>query len=166
MNKYLKIYNMKFLLLLSILLTCNSFLLPAQEKSFEETLESINKRLEKWTKGNTITVSANRDGNIIIINKRKDTFRFNMFDLVNLTPDKPDEINGIELEYCDRKAHAPLSWINFNTDKGTVAFIRLDCSTPVEELNNIYNDFVQLKSFCTKIILLNFYTAVSYQKAF
>ena len=141
---------MKFLLLLTILLACNSFLLSAQDKSFEETLERINNRLEKWTEGNTITVSANRDGNIIIINKRKDTLRFNMFDLLNIYPGKSDEINGIELEYCDRKAHAPISWINFNTDKGTVAFIRLDCNTPVEELNNIYNDFLQLKSFCTK----------------
>ncbi len=143
---------MKFLLLFIVLLIGNSFLLSAQEKSFEETLESINKRLEKWTEGRTISVSANRNGNISIINKRKETFyfNFNMFDLLKLHPGKPDEINGIELDYCDRKSHAPSNWINFNTDKGTVAFIRLDCSTPVEELNNIYNDFVQLKSFCTK----------------
>lgn len=134
-----------------MLITSNSIAVFAQEKSFEKTLKSINTSLERWAeKENVVTVSANLNGNITITNKQKQTFRFNMFDLLNLNPSTPDEINGIELDYCDRKAHVPLSWINFNTDKGTVAFIRLDCNIPVEELTNLYNDFVELKSFCKK----------------
>lgn len=134
-----------------MLIISNSIAVFAQEKSFEKTLKSINTSLERWAeKENVVTVSANLNGNITITNKQKQTFRFNMFDLLNLNPSTPDEINGIELDYCDRKAHVPLSWINFNTDKGTVAFIRLDCNIPVEELTNLYNDFVELKSFCKK----------------
>ena len=142
---------MKISFLLAFLLTGSSFLLYGQEKSFEKTLENINKRLETWQeRGNPITVAATRNGNIIVSNKRNATFPFNLYDLLTLQPGKPDELNGIELEPCDKKAHAPLSWINFKSEKGTVAFIRLDCDTPFEELVNIYNDFVQLKTFCTK----------------
>ena len=142
---------MKIAVLLTFLLTSSSFLLHAQEKSFEKTLENINKRLETWQeRGNPITVAANRNGNIIVRNTRNATFKFNLYDLLTFQPGNPDEGNGIALERCDKKAHAPLSWINFKTEKGTVAFIRLACDTPFEELVNIYNDFVQLKSFCTK----------------
>lgn len=143
---------MKLFLLLGLLLTCNNFLLSAQERFFEGTLENINKRLEKWTEGRTISVTANRNGNINIINIRKETFQFNfnMFDLLKLHPEKSDEKNGIELDYCNRKSHAPSNWINFNTDAGSVAFIRLKCNMPVVELNDLYNDFVLLKTFCKK----------------
>lgn len=143
---------MKFLILIYLLITCNSITVLAQEKSFEKTLKNINTSLERWAeKENVVTVSANLNGSIIITNKQKQTLRFNMFDLLNLNPGTPDEINGIELDYCDRKAHVPLSWINFNTDKGKVAFIRLDCNIPSEELTNIYNDFINLKSFCNRL---------------
>ncbi len=142
---------MKIAVLLAFLLTSSSLLLYGQEKTFEKTLESINKRLETWQeRGNPITVAANRNGDIIVSNTRTARFPFNLYDLLAFQPGKPDEHNGIELEPCDKKAHAPLSWINFITEKGTVAFIRLACDTPFEELVNIYNDFVQLKSFCTK----------------
>lgn len=142
---------MKFLLLLAVLLTSNSFRLSAQEMSFEKTLDNINTRITTWAaKGNAVLVTASRNGDIIISNQRKQTLRFNIFDLLNLTLDKSDETKGIELEYCDRRTHAPSTWINFNTDKGTVAFIRLECNTHVEELSKIYDDFIQLKSFCTK----------------
>ncbi len=142
---------MKICFLLAFLFTSNSLLLYGQEKTFEKTLESINKRLETWQEaGNPITIAANPNGNIIISNKRNATFPFNLYELLMLEPGKPGEPNGIELKHCDKKAHAPLSWINFKTEKGTVAFIRLACDTPLEELVNIYNDFVLLKSFCTK----------------
>lgn len=142
---------MKVSFLLAFLITCNSILVHGQEKSFEKTLENINKRLDTWQEGgNPITVTATRNGNIIISNTRNATFPFNLFDLLPLQSGKPNEASGIELERCDKKAHAPLSWINFKTEKETVAFIRLACDTPVEELVAIYNDFVQLRSFCTK----------------
>jgi hypothetical protein len=142
---------MKLSFLFAFLLTSSSFLLYGQEKSFEKTLENINKRLETWQEaGNPITVAATHNGNIIVSNKRNASFPFNLYDLLTLQPAKPDEPNGIELERCDKKVQAPLSWINFKTEKGTVAFIRLSCDTPFEELVTIYNDFVQLKSFCTK----------------
>ncbi|OSZ77577.1 hypothetical protein CAP36_14480 [Chitinophagaceae bacterium IBVUCB2] len=141
---------MKIAVLLAFLITSSS-LLYGQEKTFEKTLESINKRLDTWQEwGNLITVSATRNGNIIVSNERNAIFPFNLFDLLPLPPGKPAEQSGIELEPCDKKVHAPLSWINFKTENETVAFIRLACDMPLEELLNVYNDFVLLKSFCTK----------------
>ncbi|OSZ77571.1 hypothetical protein CAP36_14450 [Chitinophagaceae bacterium IBVUCB2] len=52
--------------------------------------------------------------------------------MLPLPPGKPNEGSGIELEPCDKKEHAPLSWINFKTEKETVAFNRLACDIPLE----------------------------------
>ena len=139
-----------FLLLLIVLIADCSFL-SAQEAGFTKAIDSINVKLERWAeRGNVVYIKATINGDISIVNKREQYLRFNLFDLANEPNDHPAKKNGIELLACEERAHAPLTWMNFYTAKGQVAFIRLACKTPAAELEHIYNAFMHLKSLCKK----------------
>jgi len=114
--------------------------------NFAQTVDVINIRLSKWTeKGNHIKVIAFADGTVTIVNKSNQFFRFNLFELI---PPDNDKWWGIETISCDPRSHAPIAWINFNTLRGTAAFLRLQCSTPEPELHIIRNAFLHLRSLC------------------
>lgn len=116
--------------------------------NFQQTVDVINIILSKWSeKGNPVTVVALKNGSIIIANKRNQSLRFNLFDIIDSEDDK---MVGIETIGCNPRAHALLAWINFKSVHGTVAFIRLDCSTPKSELELIRGAFLHLRSLCTK----------------
>lgn len=134
-----------------VVLTCNCFVLPAQDGGFTKAIDSINAKLERWAeRGNVVYIKATVNGNISIVNKREQYQEFNLFDLANEPSDEPNKKNGIELVVCETKAHAPLTWMNFYTANGQVAFIRLTCKTSAAELQNLYNAFMHLKSLCRK----------------
>lgn len=141
----------QFLLLLLVLLTCNSVLLPAQDTIFVKAVDAINVKLEKWAEGGaSVYVTAKANGDISIINKRNQSLPFNLLDLAISDDNNINNKSGIQLVPCDKKAHAPLAWINFYTHQRQAAFIRLDCNTPVSELELIRNAFLYLKSLCIK----------------
>ena len=139
------------LLLLLVLLTCNSVLLPAQDTIFIKAVDSINVKLGKWAEGRaSVYITAKPNGDISIINQTKQSLSFNLFDLVINDDNNINSKSGMQLVPCDKKAHAPLTWINFYTPERKAAFIRLDCNTPVSELELIRNAFLYLKSLCNK----------------
>lgn len=148
----LKCINMKrFFLLLLVILLSDCSLLSAQDRSFTKAIDSINVKLERWAeRGNVVYIKATINGNISIVNKREQVQRFNLFELANEPNNDPTKKNGIELLACEERAHAPLTWMNFYTAKGQVAFIRLTCKIPAAELEHIYNAFMHLKSLCKK----------------
>lgn len=112
--------------------------------NFKQTVDVINIRLTKWSEnGDLLTLNALQSGDVIITNKRNQSFRFNFFDLSNDT-------NGIETVVCDFRKHAPRAWINFQKNDNTIAFIRLKCSTPEAELRIMRGAFLHLKSLCRK----------------
>lgn len=121
--------------------------------NFQETVDVINIRLAKWSgKSNRVKILALNNGNIIVINKEKQTLRFNLFDLKDELVKKSE---GIETLACDPRTHAPLAWINFKSVGGKIGFISLDCNTPNSELDNIRSAFIHLKSLCTKFAASN-----------
>ena len=141
----------RFFPLLLLLFVCNCGLLAAQNAEFTKAIDSVNARLERWgERGNVVYIKATVNGNISIVNKREQVQRFNLFELANEPNDRSTKKNGIELLACEERAHAPLTWMNFYTANGQVAFIRLACKTPASELDDLYNAFMQLKSLCKK----------------
>lgn len=141
----------RFFPLLLLLLVCNCALVYAQDTEFTKAIDSVNARLERWGEGgNVVYIKATVNGNISIVNKRQQVQHFNLFDLANEANDETNQKNGIELLACEERAHAPLTWMNFYTAKGQVAFIRLTCKIPAAELEHIYNAFIHLKSLCKK----------------
>ena len=111
---------------------------------FQQTVDVINIRLGKWSeKSDRVKILALKNGIIIVINKEKQTLKFNLFDLKDEFGEK---VLGIETNPCDPRTHAPSAWINFKSVLGTIGFIRLDCSVPNEELNIIRNAFMHLRS--------------------
>lgn len=137
------------LFLLVILLTGHTVVLPAQDTVFVKAVNAINVKLEKWAEGGaSVYVTAKANGDMSIINTRNQSMPFNLFDLAISHDNSMNSKSGIEFIPCDKKAHAPLAWINFYTSQRQVAFIRLDCNTPASELENICRAFIQLKSLC------------------
>lgn len=135
-------------LLLLILITCNSIVLPAQDTDFVKTVDTINAKLKRRAEGGaSVYITAKVNGDISIINKSNQSMQFNLFEL-SISQDNKNRKNGIEIVPCDKRSHAPLSWINFYTPQEQVAFIRLDCNTPGSGLESIYNLFLHLKSLC------------------
>lgn len=139
------------LLLLFILLTCYSVVLPAQDTDFVKTVDSINSRLKRWAEdGASVYITAKTNGEINIHTRTDQFFLFNLFDLSAKDNHQVRIENGIELVPCDKKVRAPLAWINFYTLQSQVAFIRLNCNTTLSELGLIYKDFLHLKTLCIK----------------
>jgi len=141
----------QFLFLLLILLTCKSVVLHAQDTVFVKAVDAINTKLQKWAeRGASVYITMKANGDISIINKSNQSMQFNLFDLAISQDNSMSSKSGIEFVPCDKKAHAPLAWINFYTSQRQVAFIRLDCNTTVSELEDISNAFLYLKSLCKK----------------
>jgi len=139
-----------YIALLRLLSLCKRESKMFSDLNFAQTLELINIRLIKWAeKSNIVTVTAQQNGNVVISNKHGQSFLFNLFDLTHKEYNNKDD-EGIETVNCDTNAHAPLAWINFNKARGNVAFIRLDCHAPKEELEIIRYAFLHLRSLCTK----------------
>lgn len=137
--------------LLRLFALCKKEVNTYSNLNFEQTLDFINLRLAKWTeKGNTATFTAWINGDVRITNNRNHFFPFNLFDLEDPEVNTGFYENGIETLTCDIKSHAPLAWINFNTLKGNVAFIRLHCNTPKAELEIIRGAILHLKFLCIK----------------
>ena len=147
-----KCINMKrFFLLLLVVLLSDCSLLSAQDSRFTTSIDSINVKLKRWAEpDNVVYIKATINGDISIVNKREQYLRFNLFELAHESNNGSNKKNGIELLACEERAHAPLTWMNFYTAKGQVAFIRLTCKTPAAELDDLYNAFMQLKSLCKK----------------
>lgn len=147
LTKYAHMKQTLFLLL--ILLTCHTVALHAQDTGFVKVVDAINVKLEKWAEGgSSVSITAKTNGDISIVNKRNQSLSFNLFDLVITDDNNKKNNSGIEAVPCDKRAHAPLAWIKFFTSQRQVAFIRLDCNTPLSELENLYNLFLHLKSLC------------------
>lgn len=112
--------------------------------SFKQTVDVINIRLAKWAEGGVnIQLNAMQNGDVIIMNNSNQVFRFNFFNLARVN-------DGVEVEVCDVRRHAPRAWINFRNASTSIAFIRLECNTPEAELKIMRAAFIHLKSLCKK----------------
>ena len=139
------------LFLLLIFLTCQTVVLPAQDSVFLKAVDVINVKLEKWAEGGaSVYITAKKNGDISIVNKRNQSQSFNLFDLATTDDDNKNSNSGIEAVPCDKKAHAALAWVNFYSLQKQVAFIRLHCNIPLSELESLYNSFLHLKALCKK----------------
>ena len=104
--------------------------------------------MTKWAEPvKYLKMDAKLNGEITISNGSQQTFNFNFFDLSN---GNNQNGSGIEIVACDKKAHAPRSWINFKTPGRQVGFIRLNCDIPKNELENIRSAFLRLGSLSQK----------------
>lgn len=112
-----------------------------------QTIQYINDRLAKWADPKTVKLDAKANGDLVISNSSKQTFSFNFFDLNNNNSQKA---SGIEIIPCDKKSHAPVSWIHFKTSDRQIAFIRLNCNIPTDELEQIHSAILHLGSICQK----------------
>ena len=113
-------------------------------------MADINAWIVKWAEsGKYIKVSVENDGSVIIVNNKSVTFyfRFNLFDLYS---DKQNTVDGILIEACDKRKHAPSAMLAFETVNKSVGFIRIKCNTPQQELDTIRNAFLQLKRLSLK----------------
>ena len=112
--------------------------------NFKQTVDVINIRLAKWAEGGSdIQLNALQNGDVIILNKSNQAFRFNFFNLARFN-------DGVEVEVCDIRRHAPRAWINFRNPSATTAFIRLECNMPEAELKIMRAAFLHLKSLCSR----------------
>src|SRR5688572_16119572 len=119
----------------------------------QQTIQFINERLAKWADPvNKLKMDAKLNGDIVISSNSQQIFNFNFFDLSNGNNQK---VSGIEIVGCDKKTHAPRSWINFKTPGRQVAFIRLNCDIPQNELENIRSAILHLGSLSQKPELRN-----------
>jgi|GEM_PF-4058580 len=115
--------------------------------NFQRTVDAINIRLAKWSDTQT-QIYALPDGDFIIFNNKKQSFRFNLFNLAKpfYRPDRIDAF-GIEPVSCTINNVAPATWINFYTREKQVAFFKLKCM-PDAELQIIYQFLKHLKTLC------------------
>lgn len=132
-DAFLKLYNL-----------CSKEVKMFNDLNFKQTIDVINIRLAKWAeRGSGIKLNANQNGDVIIMNKSNQVFRFNFFNLARVN-------DGVEVEVCDVRSHAPRAWINFKNPSATTAFIRLECNTPEAELKIMRAAILHLKSLCRK----------------
>ena len=123
---------------------CSKEVKMFHDLNFKQTVDVINIRLAKWAEGGSdIQLNALQNGDVIILNKSNQAFRFNFFNLSSVN-------DGIEVEICDARRHAPRAWINFRSPAETAAFIRLVCNTPEAELKIMRAVFLHLKSLCSR----------------
>lgn len=119
---------------------------------FNETADLINNRLSLYSeKSNLTRIIAMENGSITVTNNRKQTLKFNLFDLKD---ENNHDDNGIEIIPCNRSEHVTIAWINFKSVGGTIGFIRLDCTTPYKELIFLRHAFIQLKAKSSKLLVV------------
>ena len=132
-DAFLKLYNL-----------CSKEVKMFNDLNFKQTIDVINIRLAKWAEGGSgIQLNAMQNGDVIISNKTNQVFRFNFFNLARVN-------DGVEVEVCDIRRHAPRAWINFRNPSATTAFIRLECNTPEAELKIMRAAILHLKSLCRR----------------
>ena len=132
-DAFLKLYHL-----------CSKEVKMFNDLNFKQTIDVINIRLAKWAEsGSGIQLNANQNGDVIISNKTNQVFSFNFFNLARFN-------EGVEVEVCDIRRHAPRACINFRNPSVTTAFIRLECNTPEAELKILRAAILHLKSLCNK----------------
>jgi hypothetical protein len=93
--------------------------------NFQQTVDVVNIRLEKWSDGIKQTITALPNGQVIIaLGNTNQTFRFNLLDLKGPIYKEGATIkNGIEAVTCTVGAVAPASWIYFQNGSQPIGFV-------------------------------------------
>lgn len=119
--------------------------------NFQQTLDSINTHLGKWTQ-NHAQLSAEKNGDVVISSKGDQVFSFNLFELSQPAGNRAVDPFGMEAVRCNKKAAAAQAWLNFHTTTKPLAFLKFNC-IPDADLQNIHHLFLQLRSLCTPVSL-------------
>ena len=117
--------------------------------NFYQTVEMINSRVEKWSRGFTQVVTASADGSVVLVRGGSPDFRFNLLDLKNPYYKEGMVKNGIEAVTCTYGTVAPAGWINFYKDDQSVGFLKLDCA-PESQMKILHEALLHLQSLCRR----------------
>lgn len=96
---------------------------PGYHLDLDQTVDSINVLLKHYTEYKP-WVSLKGNGNAILNLSDSSGFPFNFTELVSSDYLNSFEVRGISLNFYTPGSHVENSWINFNTSKGNVAFIK------------------------------------------
>lgn len=134
---------------LDLLQLCKKETVAFSDLNFNQTVDVINIRLEKWSRGFKQVIMATPDGNMMLVRGGNPDFRFNLLDLKN--PNYKDGLikYGIEGVTCTYGTVAPASWINFYKEGHPVGFLKLDCA-PDAEIKILHSAFLRLRSLCKR----------------
>jgi hypothetical protein len=134
---------------LDLLRLCTKDTIAFAGLNFHETVEMINSRVEKWSRGFTQVVTASPDGSVILVRGGSPDFRFNLLDLEDPYYKEGLVMNGIEAVTCTYGTVAPNSWINFYKGDQSVGFLKLDCA-PESQMKILHEAFLHLRSLCRR----------------
>ena len=123
----------------ALLSICDSRASAVDSNRLSREVNFINNKLDRRSESGNISISAYGNGDVVIRDKGKQTFRFNFH----------TSASRAKLVYCDKKLHAPVAWINFYQEDKITAFIRFKCQVPNDELENIQQAFTLLQSSLT-----------------
>jgi len=132
---------------LDLLQLCEQEKPAFSDLNFNQTVDVINIRLEKWSRGFKQVISALPNGNMILVRGGNPDFRFNLLDLKDPYYHEGNVRYGIEAVNCTYGTKAPSSRINFYNASGQVGFLKLDCA-PDAEVKILHQAFLHLRSLC------------------
>jgi hypothetical protein len=134
---------------LDLLRLCTKDTIVFAGLNFHQTVEMINSRVEKWSRGFTQVVTASPDGSVILVRGGNPDFRFNLLDLKDPYYKEGLVMNGIEAVTCTYGTVAPASWIYFYKGDQSVGFLKLDCA-PETQMKILHEAFLHLRSLCKR----------------
>jgi hypothetical protein len=115
-----------------------------------ETIDSINAMLHRLSEYESL-VSVNIAGTIIITNNNMQFFHFSLAELASVGNARGVEESGIAIVHSGYETHAVVNRINFNTMRGTVAYIKLPGAGD-DDLEQLHQLFIHLRSSMMEII--------------
>jgi hypothetical protein len=97
-------------------------------------------------------VKVNITGTMIITNSNMQFFYFSLADLASSESNmRGFEVNGIEMIPCISENESATDWINFNTPKGRVAYLKFSEASD-EEVAKLQLLFIHLRASMMNII--------------
>jgi hypothetical protein len=116
-----------------------------------ETVDSINAMLHRFSEYQSL-VSVNIAGTIIITNNNMQFFHFNLADLASLGNGATGfGESGITTVHSGDETNTAGNRINFNTMRGTVAYIKLT-GAGNEDMEQLHQLFIHLRASMMEII--------------
>ncbi|HYH16801.1 MAG TPA: hypothetical protein VD794_16330 [Flavisolibacter sp.] len=96
--------------------------------NFQQTVDVINTRLEKWSDGFKYSISALPNGEMIIYGRGERYFSMNLLDLKDPAYGRSMVQHGIATENCDYRNHVPASMIYFYNGNNSIGLIAKMCT--------------------------------------
>jgi hypothetical protein len=135
---------------LELIFTGKEYYTPDINLNITRTADSINVLLSKYTHYKP-QIRVSLKGSVIITTANMQFFTFNLQDLTSSEYNIDFEVNGIEMIPCTKKNVGANNWINFNTARGTIAFIKFDCISDAELLK-IHQLLIHLRTSIMRVM--------------